>query len=57
MWLFKTYVSIFRVISFNAFWNFYNYGLEIQHGIFMVLNFGGGICLGFAGSPRDFFRF
>jgi len=33
------------------------YGLQIQHGIFMVLNFGRGIFLGFVGNPRDFFRF
>ena len=30
------------------------YGLEIQLGIFLVLNFGSGIFLGFVGSPRDF---
>ena len=33
------------------------YGLEIQHGIFMVLNFGRGIFWGFVGSPKDYFRF
>ena len=31
------------------------YGLEIQLRIFLVLNFGSGIFLGFVGSPRDFF--
>ena len=30
------------------------YGLEIQLGIFLVLNLGSGIFLGFVGSPRDF---
>ena len=29
------------------------YGLEIRHGIFLVLNFVEGIFLGFVGSPRD----
>ena len=33
------------------------YRLEIQHGIFMVINFGPGILGGFVGSRRDFFRF
>ena len=30
------------------------YSLEIQLGIFLVLNFGSRIFLGFVGSPRDF---
>ena len=30
------------------------YGLEIQHGIFFLLNFGPGIFLGFVWSTRDF---
>ena len=29
------------------------YGLEIRHGIFLVLNFVGGIFLGFVESPGD----
>ena len=29
------------------------YGLEIRHGICLVLNFVAGIFLGFVGSPRD----
>ena len=29
------------------------YGLEIRHGSFLVLNFVGGIFLGFVGSLRD----
>ena len=35
------YVSIFRVVSFNTFGNFY--GFEIWHEIFWVLNFGLGV--------------
>ena len=29
------------------------YGLQIRHGIFLVLNFVRGIFWGFVGSPRD----
>ena len=33
-------------------------GLEIQHGIFLVLDiFGPGIFWGFVGSPGDFWGF
>ena len=38
--VFKTNVSLFRVISFKAFWKFY--GSEIRHGIFCIV-----------GSPRE----
>ena len=33
------------------------YRLEIQHGIFMVINFGPGIFGGFVGRRGDFFGF
>ena len=56
-WVFKTNVSIFRVISF-----FVLCFLEISmtgdlHGIFWGLNFSQGIFLGFVWSLRDFFGF
>ena len=41
------YFSFYIMISGNF------YGLEIRHGIFLVLNFVGGIFWGFVGSPRD----
>ena len=46
---FNTYVSVFHVISFNAFWKFLWLGnlASCRHGIF----------LGFVGRPRDFFGF
>ena len=46
---FNTYVSVFHVISFNAFWKFLWLGnlASCWHGIF----------LGFVGRPRDFFGF
>ena len=53
---FETNVSIFCVISFNAFWKFLwlrNSALDFLGG----LNFGPGIFLGFVWSPRDFFGF
>ena len=47
-------VSVFRVISFNAFWNFFFF----RHGIFWGLHFGPGIFWGrFVWGPRDFFGF
>ena len=55
MWVFKTNVSIFRVVSFNAFWNFLWLGNSAWD--FYGVKFSSGIFLGFVGSPKDYLRF
>ena len=55
--VFKTNVSIFRVISLILMLSGNFYGSEIRHGISLVLIFVSGIFLGFVGSPGDFFGF
>ena len=53
--VFKTNVSLFRVISFNAFWKFL--WLRNSTWDFLGVNCVSGIFLGFVGSPGDFFGF
>ena len=50
--VFQLMFVFFVLYHFMLSGNFY--GLEIQLGIFLVLNFGSGIFLGFVESPRDF---
>ena len=45
--MFLFFMSYHLMISVNF------YGLEIRHGIFLVLNFVGGFFWGIVGSPRD----
>ena len=49
-WVFNTNVSIFLVISFNAFWKFLLW-LGNSAWDFLEVNFGPGIFLGFDFAP------
>ena len=53
-WVFKTNVSIFRVISFNAFWKFLWLGNSAWD--FSGLNFGSETIWGFCLKPKGVFR-
>ena len=53
-WVFKTNVSIFRVISFNAFWKFLWLGNSAWD--FSGLSFGSETIWGFCLKPKGVFR-